>query len=396
MNETAIAQTATAETATAETTVPTHTVEQAGELRSARIESLRALAALGVYAGHVFGQSNHYDPTRTLDTFPDRVLLGGGFGVFLFFALSGYLLFWPFVRRDYAAGPPVDYGRYARNRALRILPLYYFVVVVVLIVGEGGGTIKQWLTWLTFSENFTDDRTNLTDVNGVMWSLVIELHFYLVLPFLALALARLSRRSLSRAAAILAALGLASFALRYTALYDEGGVEDPLLDYSLPSTFFFFVAGMLVALLRITWERRPPRFLRGPLGWAETWMAVSAGFWLLVFDDYSHGYLAAVASAFLLAACVLPLRGGPLVRLLEWRVLAFLGVISYSYYLWHVPILESLGEASWEPGSTLGLFALSLPICVTAAYLSYRFVEAPFLRLRRRWGATTARQVPQA
>jgi peptidoglycan/LPS O-acetylase OafA/YrhL len=368
-------------------------VEQAGELRSARIESLRAVAALGVYAGHVFGQANDYEPART---FADRVLLGGGFGVFLFFALSGYLLFWPFAKRDYLGGPSIDYGRYARNRALRILPLYFVVVVVLLIVAEGGGTLEQWLSWLTFSENFTTDRTNLTDVNGLMWSVVIELHFYLVLPFLAIALARLSGRSLSRAAAILLALGAASFALRYVTFYDEARrVEEPLLDYSLPSTFFFFVAGMLVVLLRIAWERRPPKLIRGPLAWAETWMAASLVFWLLVFDDYAHGYLAAVASAFLVAACVLPLRGGPVMRLLEWKVLAFVGVISYSYYLWHLPILESIGEASWEPDSTVGLLAVSLPICLAAAYLSYRFVESPFLRLRRRWGATTAQQAPR-
>jgi peptidoglycan/LPS O-acetylase OafA/YrhL len=98
-------------------------VDQAGELRSARIESLRAVAALAVYVGHVFGQANAYDPARTQDTFLDRALLGGGFGVYLFFALSGYLLFLPFARRDYAGGRAVDYRRYAQNRAVRILPL---------------------------------------------------------------------------------------------------------------------------------------------------------------------------------------------------------------------------------------------------------------------------------
>ena len=369
-------------------------VEQAGELRSARIESLRAIAALAVFVGHVFGQANEYDPARTLATFGDRVLLGGGFGVYLFFALSGYLLFWPFVKRDYGDGPPVDYRRYARNRALRILPLYYVVVVVVLTVGHNEGGLGQWLTWLTFSENFTTDRTDIVDVNGVMWSLVIELHFYLVLPFLALALAWVSRRSLGRATAILLALGAASFALRYATLYSEDGVESPLVDYSLPSTFFFFVAGMAIALARLAWERRPPAWVRGPLAWSETWIVASAVVWALVFDDYTHGYLAALASSLLLAACVLPLRQGPLLRVLEWKALAFVGVISYSLYLWHLPILESLGEASWEPSSFPGLAVVSLPLCLAAAYLSYRFVESPFLRLRRRWGATTARQAP--
>jgi peptidoglycan/LPS O-acetylase OafA/YrhL len=369
-----------------------HVVEQAGELRSARIESLRGIAALAVYLGHVFGQAHDYNPAETLATYPDRVLLGGGFGVYLFFALSGYLLYLPFARRDFAGGPKVDYGRYARNRALRILPLYYVVLFTCILVGKETLSGKDWLSWLTFTQNFTQDRTELTDVNGLMWSLAIEMHFYLALPFLALAIAWLARRSLARAALVLGALGAASFVLRYVTFYDEGAVEDPLLDYSLPSTFFFFVAGMAVVLLQLAWRERQPNLLRGPLGWSETWIAASAVFWLIVFDDYTRGYLTAIGSFLLVAACVLPLRAGPVVRALEWKVIAFVGVISYSYYLWHIPILESIGEADWEPDSFVGLLALSLPLSLAAAFLSYRFIESPFLRMRRRWGATAATQ----
>jgi len=366
-------------------------VEQAGELRSARLESLRAVAALAVLVGHVFGQAHGYRAEETLGTLGDRILLGGGFGVFLFFILSGYLLFWPFARRDYDGGPPIDLGRYARNRALRILPLYYVVLVVVLIFTESGGTANQWLTWATFSENFTTDRSDVVEVNGVMWSLVIEIHFYILLPLVAYGLARLARGSLARAAALLGAVGLASFVLRYITLYDDAGPISPLVDYSLPSTFMFFAAGMLVALLRIAWQRNPPAFIRGPLASAELWIAASAVLWLLLFDEYSRGWLAAPASALLVGACVLPLRPGPVIRLLEWKALAFVGVISYSLYLWHVPILEQLGETSWEPESFPGLLLLGLPLSLLVAALSYRFVETPFLKLRRRWGATAAR-----
>jgi peptidoglycan/LPS O-acetylase OafA/YrhL len=215
-----------------------------------------------------------------------------------------------------------------------------------------------------------------------------------VLPFLAVALAWLARGSLGRAGLLLWTLGLASFVLRYVTLFDDSGPVDPWLDYSLPSTFFFFVAGMTIVLVRLAWERRRPRFVRGPLEWAETWIVASAVFWLLVFNDYSDHYLAAVASALLLAACVLPLRAGPVVRVLELKGLAFVGVISYSYYMWHVPILEQLGETSWEPDSFPGLLLLSLPLSLAVAALSYRFIETPFLRLRRRWGATAPKTAP--
>jgi peptidoglycan/LPS O-acetylase OafA/YrhL len=360
-------------------------VQQAGEARSARIESLRALAALGVLVGHVFGQVHDYDPAQTLSTFWQRVLLGGGFGVFLFFALSGYLLFRPFAERDYGGGPRIDLRRYARNRALRILPLYYVVLVVVLVLGEGGGTPEQWVGFATFSENFTSDRTTITAVNGVMWSLVIEVHFYVLLPLIAYALSRLSRRSLVRVAVLLGTLAAISLAFRYLTLYRYERLERPLFDYTIISTFFYFVAGMLVAVVRVAWREGPPAWVRGPILRAEIWMAVSLVFWAVVFDDYAHGWAAAPASFFLLGACVLPLRAGPVVRALEWRWLALLGVASYSLYLWHLPILESLGQAGWAPTTFLGLLAVTLALSIPASVLSYRFIEVPFLRLRRRW-----------
>ena len=106
------------------------TVSQAGEQRSARIESLRAIAALAVLAGHVILVSTPL--TEVDDNVLYKVLFGGGFGVFFFFGLTGYLIFWPFAQRYFGDGDTVDLGRYAVNRAVRILPLYYAVVITVL------------------------------------------------------------------------------------------------------------------------------------------------------------------------------------------------------------------------------------------------------------------------
>ena len=101
-------------------------VDQAGEQRLARIESLRALAALGVLAGHAWGA--HYAFGRgAMRSLPARTIFGGGFGVFVFFALSGYLLYRPLVDGD-VRRRRVDLRRYAINRVLRTLPLYYAVV----------------------------------------------------------------------------------------------------------------------------------------------------------------------------------------------------------------------------------------------------------------------------
>jgi hypothetical protein len=68
---------------------------------------------------------------------------------------------------------------------------------------------------------------------------------------------------------------------------------------------------------------------------------------------------------------VLPLRAGPLVRALEWRWLALIGVASYSLYLWHLPVLNALG------GTLPALLLLGTPLCLAIAFASYRLVEAP-------------------
>jgi peptidoglycan/LPS O-acetylase OafA/YrhL len=100
---------------------------------------------------------------------------------------------------------------------------------------------------------------------------------------------------------------------------------------------------------------------------------------------------------------VLPLRGGRLVGVLEWRPLAIVGVASYSLYLWHVPVLLTVANASvgFDPrigGVFVGaptpfwrLFALGVPLALAVALGSYAVIERPFLRLRRRWsGAAPA------
>ena len=339
-------------------------VTQAGELRSARIESLRAIAALGVLVGHEFVVARGL----RFDSYLDRVILGGGFGVDLFFALTGYLLFWPFARRLFGDGPRVDLRRYALNRALRILPLYYVVVVVVLVLQEGGGSLGQWARFLTFTETFANGT--LLQVDGVVWSLVVELHFYVLLPFLAWALARLARGSLARAALLLLALGAASLLVQ-AAFVGFGTPRDPILAYALPARFFFFVPGMLLALLRLRAPQRLPR--------ADLWLLGAAALWLVVFRDYRWAPLAVLPCFLMVGAAVLPLRPGPLVRALEWRPLALVGVASYSLYLWHVPILDALG------GPYLKQVLVGTLVCLAVAFVSYRLVEAPFLRLRKRW-----------
>ncbi len=358
-------------------------VVQAGERRSARVESLRAVAALGVLVSHAWLYAGGFGADRS-DTWLHRAVTGGGLGVQLFFALSGYLIYRPFARRDFGGGRPIDLRNYARNRAVRILPLYWVAVAVLLVFTEDGGSLSQWWRFTLFAEGFS--TATAQTVNPPIWSVVVELHFYLLLPLLAWGIAAVSRQRRNVAIGILFALAVPSVVFRRLD-------PDPTViwQYSLPATFFGFVPGMVLALLETAWSERPPRWLRGRLAAADGWLVVAAGVWALITWDFDLAVpLTAVASFLTVGAVVLRLRDGPLVRLLDLRPLALVGVASYSLYIWHVPIIEALNGRSVISGSFPRLLVPSLVASLAVAAISYAVIERPALRLRRGWAGTSS------
>ncbi|WP_232306798.1 acyltransferase family protein, partial [Thermobifida cellulosilytica] len=159
------------------------------------LDGMRALAALLVLVFHV--------ATETGDALaPGAVgalLAGGDMAVPLFFALSGLLLYrpWAAAAIDGAPGPSVR--AYLRQRAVRILPAYWLVAVVALLLWsrEHLGSPRAWLEVLTLTFTY-DPHPWWTGTGprglGQIWSLCVEVSFYLLLPLLAAALAALARR----------------------------------------------------------------------------------------------------------------------------------------------------------------------------------------------------------
>jgi peptidoglycan/LPS O-acetylase OafA/YrhL len=363
-------------------------VRQAGEVRSARIESLRALAALAVVVSHIFGSAHNYGP-YVYSSLLHRTLLGGGFAVWLFFGLTGYLLYSAFAKQHFANGGRVDYGRYAFNRVVRILPLYYAVVIVCLILVANGGTAGLWLRYLFLGENFAP--STLGRVDGVVWSLVIEVQFYVLLPFVALGINALARGSLRRAALVIGALGVIGAVIRWVTFNNVKHQTD-LVRFNLPATFYFFIPGMLLALAKLAWDRHPPRWVKGPLASATVWLAGSLVLWVLVFDHYNWDLLLGPATFLMIGAIVLPLTPSVFVRALDWKPVAVLGLASYSLYMWHLPIVEHLAAHQMKGDGFAVDLAVMAPLSIVVALISYRVIEEPFLKLRKRWqGAESSR-----
>ncbi len=379
-------------------------ISQAGEVRSRRIESARAIAALAVLVGHVWAVSLAF--RGLFDGYGSRLLIGGGMGVHLFFVLSGYLLFWPFARAMFGDNAPTDLRRYARNRALRILPLYYAVIFILLVFQPLDASRSDWWRFALFIQNYSP-RT-IFKLDSPMWSLAVEVQFYILLPLIAGGVALIARRSLARGAAVIGLFGIASAVLRWWQVLRHGDAATPtdfLAGYASFSTLFFlFATGMLICLLRLHWERKPPRWLATPLGRAEVWIGAAILGWAVVVWDRSWVMGIAVPSFLLVGACVLPMRGGVAHRVMESRWLARVGVISYSLFLLHVPLIFAMidkvtfrrpdGGTGVRPAHEVSFFKLlvaTLVVSLTAATIGYFAIERPFLLRRRRWSRSAAR-----
>jgi len=97
------------------------------------------------------------------------------------------------------------------------------------------------------------------------------------------------------------------------------------------------------------------------------------------------------AAFLIIGACVLPVRTGPVANALQWHPLALVGVASYSLYLWHVPVIEALIDGGVSTGFAV-LTVNAVAVCIAVALASYAVIESPFLRLRRQWARSAAKQ----
>ena len=352
------------------------------------VDSLRAVAALSVLGFHAAFVLGRLD--------------GGGagpwlaeldVGVVLFFAISGFLLYRPFVVARLEGAPLPSLRDYARRRVLRIVPAYWVALTVIaLAVGrEGVFTAQGVPTYYGFAQSLRPET--VTGGIAQAWTLGVELSFYAVLPLLAL-----GARRLGAEAALLGALFAASVAFKavVAAVADPaGGAYLPLL-ISLPAQLDHFVLGMALAVVSASGSGgRLERIVeRAP---SLPWLVAAAAFALLGSDAGAGGAVAreladhalqgVVALGLLLPAVLGAARGGGWVRtLLGRRELAWAGMVSYGVYLWHLDVLREL-DGTGLPGPAVVAVGLALSLGLGAASwyaIERRFVRGRYLRRRGR------------
>jgi peptidoglycan/LPS O-acetylase OafA/YrhL len=396
--------------------------------RNPALDGVRVLAALAVLLTHVGGQTGF----AFTGTPASWVVSRGDVGVPIFFVLSGLLLYRPWARAVLTGGKRPAAGQYFVRRALRILPAYWVVVIVALCTlnAPHAGSVSTWVQYLLLVQNY-----NLhpwwygTGADGLaqMWSLVVEVSFYLVLPVLAAALAwwaaRASRgtagtsevsRRAWRLLAGIGVIGLSSYGIAVLAFYPSLRLW---LGETLLRLMTWFAGGMLLAVMS-EWAHAETagagvgpaaRFCRTVAGSAEAcWLIAAIAFVIactplagpetLAIPTLWNTELKTALYTVVGTALVAPVAfqsGRPtwVTRGLGNRVMSFLGRISYGIFLWQFVVIyaffavmharDAFQGTLYAWPAVLGIFVVVTVATVAMAALSYFVLERPLQRLYR-------------
>jgi len=365
--------------------------QQVGGTRSflPAVEGMRACAAMGVVITHVAFQTGHSSGV-------DGRLFGRfDLAVAVFFALSGFLL-WrghAAAARDPGLGlvQSPRTGHYLRSRVVRIMPAYLVAVVVILTLlpDADHANLTVWLANLTLTQIYVP----LTLTGGLtqMWSLSVEVSFYVALPILAL-LAR--RIPVGARVPVIAALAILSWAWGWVPLHSGAG--NPL---NWPPAFFsWFAAGMLLAEWVHSPIGLPHRLARrrvlmaaiAVLAFAVAASPLAGPEGLIPGTATQFAVKTSMGSlvAFALVAPVVLDRVDTGHRLLGNVGMVTLGRWSYGLFIWHLAALAMvfpvIGTFPFT-GNMPTVLVLTLIFGFAIAAVSYALVESPCREALRRW-----------
>lgn len=316
-------------------------------------------------------------------------------GVSLFFILSGFLITRS-AEKCHAEGR--SWWDFYRNRALRVVPaLYAYFVATVFLLLAIGALAPRALATLDFGV-FAASNLFLTPVysptsldgfgvgviNGSLWTIPVEVSFYVVVPLILMLAAKTGWKRALTATSIIAVAGIALYGA-------TGGAEAEAMVWKLYGVTFvpflwFFTIGMVWSKL---WKRIPHN------GWAA--LACLVAYFVIINLPHSGG---AGLSAILTGLAALPLSYAAI-----WfgynapkgfyRFTQRIGDLSFGTYIWHMIVVNVLvfaGARSWKvPGTLLVLAVVAASMMI--ATISWKLVEKPALR-RKNYSVIGARQSP--
>tara|TARA_R110002126_G_scaffold110918_1_gene248372 strand:- start:86088 stop:88127 length:2040 start_codon:yes stop_codon:yes gene_type:complete len=341
------------------------------------IDGLRAIAVLLVIFYHIFG---------TLFT-------GGFVGVDVFFVISGYLISTHIVKS--LEDGNFSFKAFYLRRMRRILPAFIVVVFVVNVVGffvlippdlkqlsqaslSGLLSVSNLYFWKVVSVGYFNTDASVLPLLHT-WSLGVEEQFYLVWPIVLFLLFNGLNQLVvvkNKQEKLLSYLGITTIFFTMTSffIYYYFRSHPNMVFYTPITRAFELLSG---ASLAIYWTKLPSASYK--LSFVLSLLGVS----LII---YAASYFSEVdfPSSYIILPCVGALlliyagktKGAIINEILSFKIMSFLGLISYSLYLWHWPIVAYINYLGITVDASTGVMILVASISVS--YLSYRYVEQPF------------------
>lgn len=371
------------------------------------LDGLRGIAVLLVLWYHIWEISWLPAPLPSVQFIPET----GFAGVDLFFYISGFVIVYPFVKALLRGEPQPSWGHFAYRRAIKIVPSYILSIVLVIAVGYAqfsspGEALRDIGTHLLFIHTWWSSTYG--SINGVLWTLAVEVEFYAIFPLLWLAFKRFPW---------LTAGAMVAFSLLYRAHAAQCCYHSSmeLLIYNLPGYLDVFASGMISALLYVRWRDaqtpwRAPVAALAAVGGFTMFVLLLENLWGIRHTDQwstvwqiQNRTLVALAFALMGLGSLLAVRLWQ--RMLASPVLLFFAAISYNLYLYHQPLARLLlkwhippysgadphYDPHWPLRYTLIAFALTIAQATLVTYL----FERPLLRIpMERWRSLVSRKKP--
>lgn len=340
-------------------------------------DSVRAVATIAVFLFHA-GYLFTYSKDGAIDWYK-IVASSGTIGVSMFFVLSGFLLFYQLYKKK----EPLDNGRlwsYVKKRLLRILPLYYFSLFFLLFTLHrdflfSANGLKAIIYNMLFLREFHRTGASIS-IDPVYWTLIIEMHFYVLLPVF--------YRIFYKYKKAWPFLLLASFGIVYRVAVVSLLKEPPVTFLLLtPASLDFFAFGMLGAYFYV--EKRSWIYA---LGKSYAQLLLVLGFLAFIYF-YNLSYFTKLPYVFMPTffapiamlgiLSFLVNERTALGRALTCAPIVFVAKISYSVYIWHAIVIGQVERLDLSNGSKI---ILSAVVTLVVSTITYHAIEAPFLQLK--------------
>jgi peptidoglycan/LPS O-acetylase OafA/YrhL len=358
------------------------------------LDGLRGLAVLMVlaYHGYLVGYWIPYfsvfGHAVSLEVLPAT----GFVGVELFFFISGFALYYPYARSAFDGGTPGDLATFAWRRFIKIVPSYAIVVVALAFAGGVAFPSAYAMLWTIFvhlSFVLNDlDRHPFGDVNAALWSLSVEVQFYVIFPLLARAMQRYPEATW---------LACCALAIVYRAFALVQVAHHAVWTAQVPAYLDLFATGMFAAYVC---ERSSARLAPSRRSEDAGTFAALAGFALLGVlleslwqsrwhynwrDAWPVAGRLGFALSFALIALGSTFSAPWWKRALGNPVLLFLALISYNLYLWHHYVFIMLHRAIGNDVTPIAFVAIGSATALALATVLTYAIELPLLRLAPPW-----------